>query len=365
MERVKLSEILKVKTGKFDANHAKIDGKYKFFTCAMASGLCNTYAFDEEVLLLPGNGANVGEVFHYKGKFDAYQRTYVLYEIKAEVKYLFYIFKTSWKAETLKKQVGSATNYIKLDDILSFEIPLPPLPTQKAIAAKLDKAQEIISYNKQLIEKYDQLTQSLFIDMFGDPVRNEKGWEVKKLGEICFYIKDGPHVSPKYSDSTGIPFISVNNIIKGSIDLSNSRYISKEDFKIYSKKGKAEFGDILYTKGGTTGFAKKVDVDFDFMHWVHLALLKFDKSVVIPTFLEKMLNTNYCYTQSQKLTKGIANRDLVLGEMKKIKLFLPPTFLQNQFAERIEKIDAQKQMAQESLAKSEALFQSLLQESFK
>ena len=91
-------------------------------------------------------------------------------------------------------------------------------------------------------------------------------------------------MSPKYT-SNGIPFISVNNIINGNIDILNCKFISEQDFEIYAKKGKPEFGDILYTKGGTTGFAKRVDVEFDFMQWVHVALLKFEKKQLTRFFL--------------------------------------------------------------------------------
>jgi len=77
---VEVGSICDVKTGKYDANHAKRNGKYRFFTCAIEPMLTDTYSFNDEVLILPGNGANVGEVFHYKGKLEAYQRTYVLYK---------------------------------------------------------------------------------------------------------------------------------------------------------------------------------------------------------------------------------------------------------------------------------------------
>ena len=94
MEKVEAGTILKVKTGKYDANHAKENGNYQFFTCALVPFWTDTYSFDDEVIILPGNGANVGEVLYYKGKLEAYQRTYVLHEIKCNVKYLYYILKS-------------------------------------------------------------------------------------------------------------------------------------------------------------------------------------------------------------------------------------------------------------------------------
>ncbi|MCD6204752.1 MAG: restriction endonuclease subunit S, partial [Candidatus Marinimicrobia bacterium] len=81
-EYTDLGTISEIKTGKKDANHAKKDGKYRFYTCAYDYLRCNTKSFSGECLILPGNGANVGEVFYYNGEFEAYQRTYVIHDIR-------------------------------------------------------------------------------------------------------------------------------------------------------------------------------------------------------------------------------------------------------------------------------------------
>jgi type I restriction enzyme S subunit len=157
----------------------------------------------------------------------------------------------------------------------------------------------------------------------------------------------------------------VNNIIKGSIDLSNSKFISQEDYEIYSQKGKPEKNDMLYTKGGTTGFAKRVDVDYDFVQWVHVALLKFKQANLNSVFFEYMLNSSFCYHQSQLLTKGIANRDLVLGEIKKIKILFPPIEIQKEFEAKVLLIEVGKYELGKLIKNSENLFNSLIQKAFK
>jgi type I restriction enzyme S subunit len=133
---------------------------------------------------------------------------------------------------------------------------------------------------------------------------------------------------------------------------------------MYCQKGKPEKDDILYTKGGTTGYAKRVDVDYEFMQWVHVALLKFDKNIINPVFFEYMLNSAYCYHQSQILTKGIANRDLVLGEMKKIIILLPPLKIQNEFASRVSLNENMKKTQADIIINSQKLFDSLIQKAF-
>ena len=258
-----------------------------------------------------------------------------------------------WFLSSQLQNIASAgkhalVNNVSVTDIKNWKIPLPPLHIQEQIADTLDKADALRRKNHELLQKYDQLAQAIFYDMFGDPVRNEKSWEKTTLGKTCYMIKDGPHVSPHYVEK-GVPFISVNNIIKGDWDLSKVKYISEEAHLIFKKRCNPTYGDVLYTKGGTTGFAKYVDVKWKFTNWVHIAVLKFDRNIISGRFLEYMLNTEHCYRQSQKYTRGIANRDLVLGEMKKIELFIPPINIQNNFAVLVEKLLVQKSNLKKTL----------------
>ena len=133
---------------------------------------------------------------------------------------------------------------------------------------------------------------------------------------------------------------------------------------MYSRRCKPEKGDVLYTKGGTTGFAKYIDRDFVFMNWVHIAVLRYKKDLLDGRFLEHMLNTSYCYTQSQRYTRGIANRDLVLGQMSKIKLYIPPLAMQKEFTCVVEKSEEQKIEIKKSIEESQLLFDSLMSKYF-
>ena len=193
---------------------------------------------------------------------------------------------------------------------------------------------------------------------------NPMGWENTTVGNACYYIKDGPHKSlPDVGEGNGYPFISVRNIVNGYIDFSTARYISQEDYTDSIKKCHPQKGDMLYSKGGTTGIAKLIDVDIEFANWVHLAVLKFDDTLN-GVFFEYMLNSDYCYEQSQRLTKGIANRDLVLSAMAQIKMYKPPIEQQNQFADFVAQVEKQKATVQQSIDKLETLKKSLMQEYF-
>ncbi len=242
---------------------------------------------------------------------------------------------------------------------------LPTIKEQKNIARALDVIDLLIQKRNQQLQKLDKLVKSRFIEMFGDMASNPMGWKESTVGEECYYIKDGPHKSPKYLDTAdGIPFISTRNVVNGyGIDWSTAKYISKEDYYECVKKCHPEKGDILYSKGGTTGIAKLVDTNRLFANWVHVAVLKFHDNLE-GKFFEKMLNMDYCYEQSQRLTKGIANRDFVLSAIAKVKIYVPPVELQKQYTEFVRQADKSRLAIQQSLDQLETLKKSLMQKYF-
>jgi len=258
---------------------------------------------------------------------------------------------------------GANINNLKNEHLDDLEILLPPLSEQRRIAAILDKADELRQKRQQAIEKLDQLLQATFIDMFGDPVSNPKGWNLGKLGDVIHSAKDGPHVSPNYSE-TGIPFLSTRHVRAGKIIWEDLKFITEEDAQIHWKKCKPTRGDILYTKGGTTGLAAVVDTDIDFAVWVHVALLKTNHDKVRAEWLVSMLNTQYCYEQSQRYTHGIANRDLGLKRMVNIEMYLPPLDEQDKFVNFKNKLMKNNVLFKNSSSSFEKLFKSLQNQAF-
>jgi type I restriction enzyme S subunit len=264
-----------------------------------------------------------------------------------------------------KEARGVAQKGIYLKQVSQLDIKLPELEHQMQIVKVLDKASKLIFLRRQQLAKLDELVKARFVEIFGEPSSNPMGWLQTTVGAECYYIKDGPHKSlTDVGMENGYPFISVRNIVNGYIDFSTAKYISEADYKDAIKKCCPEKGDILYSKGGTTGIAKLVDIDIKFANWVHLAVLKFNHNEFNGSFFEKMLNCDYCYKQSQMFTKGIANRDLVLSAMAQIKIYKPPILLQNQFAAFVERVDQQKQTVQQSLEKLELMKKALMQEYF-
>ena len=257
--------------------------------------------------------------------------------------YLYYYLKSK-KSYVNNVGRGVAQNNINLSMLREFEVPLLELHKQKEIVTILDMVLNIIVARKEELKKLDELIKARFVEMFGDPATNPMRWSETTIGDECFYIKDGPHKSlPDIGkENGGHPFISVRNIVNGYIDFSTARYISDEDYANAIKKCHPEKGDMLYSKGGTTGIAKLIDIDEEFANWVHVAVLKFDKSKLNGIFFENMLNGDYCFEQSQRLTKGIANRDLVLSAMAQIKMYRPPMEIQKQFADFVKQVNKSK-----------------------
>ena len=155
-EWIRLKNIVKINTGNKDANYGDISGKYDFFTCALIPIKSKTFSFDGTSLILPGNGANVGISIFYQGKFEAYQRTYVLQNILDEnnLKYLDIELNCRWKKYNQDKLYGSAIPYIKLGNIENYLLPLPPLEEQKRIVEKIGELEPYI-------KKYDNLEKQL------------------------------------------------------------------------------------------------------------------------------------------------------------------------------------------------------------
>ena len=258
---------------------------------------------------------------------------------------------------------GTAIKNYGPSHLKKMVIPLPPIASQRRIADILDKADEIIRKRKEAIALTEQLQKSIFLDMFGDPVTNPKGWEKVTVNDVVSEVKDGPHVSPEYSHN-GIPILSTRNIRPNELIMEDIKYISEDVYLNLIKRFKPQKGDVLLTKGGTTGFAKVVDWDWNFAVWVHLALLR-PNNKIRSEFLEATLNSPNCYLQSQLYTHGIANKDLGLNRIRKIKMCLPPLDLQDEYCQIRKKTLFLLNKNKKSLKESENLFNSLLQKAFK
>ena len=252
---VRLTNIISLSTGKKDANYGSDKGVYPFFTCASEPIACNDYSFDGESILVPGNGANVGLVIYYNGKFEAYQRTYVIQKSKFNIKFIYYNMLAFWDEHNRNKQYGSATNYIKLGNFESYNIALPPLSEQQRIVerieelfAKLDEAKERLQeVADSFAVRKAAILHKAFTGELTKQWRLENGvsdesWEEKKFSEVAV-IKSNL-VSP--FDYLDYPHIAPDSIEKFTGRLLSYRTIREDNVK--SPKHLFYKGQILYSK---------------------------------------------------------------------------------------------------------------------
>jgi len=197
--------------------------------------------------------------------------------------------------------------------------------------------------------------------MFGDPVTNPMGWDVKSLSELTKQITDGTHHTPTYTES-GVPFLRVTDITKSN---DSKKFVSKKEHQELIKRCKPEKNDILYTKNGTIGVGKVVDWDFEFSIFVSLCLLKPIHEIVAVKYLNHFLNTPFALRQAMKHSKEATIKNLHLVEIKKMKIPYPSIEKQKEFVIKLDAIEKQKHQAQANLEKSNDLFNSLLQRAFK
>jgi len=256
-------------------------------------------------------------------------------------------------------------------EILSVQIPLPQLPTQKKIAAILDAADTYRQKTKALIDKYDQLAQSLFLEIFGDTWTNPKGWKVMLVEEVSnnkkHSIKAGPFGSSlkkEFYVEKGYKIYGQEQVIKDDLSFGDY-YIDEKKYKEL-ENCKVSEGDVLISLVGTYGKISVVPENFE-PGIINPRLMKIspNRNIIRPDFLKLLLQNSGAEIQMKNQSRG-GTMDIVnVGIMRKIEIPVPPIELQNKFAERAQLIEAQKQQARVSLQKAEDLFNSLLQRAFK
>ncbi|HGM7836158.1 TPA: restriction endonuclease subunit S [Pseudomonas aeruginosa] len=248
-------------------------------------------------------------------------------------RYLFHWVQTgSFVEDMMSKPTGA--NYPAVSDkiVKESKIPLPPLPEQKRIAAILDKADAIRRKRQQAIQLADDFLRAVFLDMFGDPVTNPKGWDTCKFEALTSLVTYGLTVRPEYHEE-GIPLISAREIRTGELDFESCPKISRSDFDALSEKGRPKKDDILFSKTGSIGHCAIVKSELDFAVTQNAARIVPNKEVCDPIFLLAFMRTNYFYDLANKEAKGNAVKDLQLGIMKDFPMYIPPISLQKKFVD--------------------------------
>ena len=315
-------------------------------------------------IIIAWDGANAGTIGH--GLSGIIGSTLAKIEIQKNniiPQYLGWFLKGKFRY-LRDRCTGATIPHISREVLTNILIPLPSIEDQKCIVKILDAADALRQKRKQAISLLDDYINSTFFNMFVCASK-EKNIPLVSLDKLSSKITDGVHAKPHYVDS-GIPFISVKNITTTKLKFENCKFVSLLDHQNFTKRCKAESGDILYTKvGATYGRACVVDTEKEFSLYVSVSLIKPKKDLVDPTFLKAVLNSTFVKRQADKSVKGAGVPDLHLIEIKKFKIPLPSMKEQKKFSKLV--LDSEL-LKQKMIAQSEDLetqFKALIQKAFK
>ena len=329
-----IGSICDIKTGKLDANAASENGAYPFFTCSQAPLRIDNYAYDCECVLVAGNGELNAK--YYNGKFNAYQRTYII-TTKSEyknisVKYLYKFF-SKYIEQLRQLSIGGVIKYIKLGNLTDAKLPVPPREEQERIVAELDCLSGVIERKREQLQQLDALAQSIFYQMFGDPITNEKGWEVKKWNDMLTII-NGKNQKAVENPNGEFPIYGSGGIM-GYAD----KYLCPKDTIVIGRKG--NINKPIFVKEPFWN----VDTAF--------GLIADNKSIT-PYYL-----FFFCRIfDFEQLNKAVTIPSLTKSDLLQLGTPCPPLTLQQVFADKIDAIEKQKQLIKDSIAETEELFNS-------
>ena len=341
---VKIGNFVRIRTGKVDVNNEVEGGEFPFFTCSKNPTRIDIAPYNCECVLIAGNGDF--HVTYFEGQFNAYQRTYIIESLDKSVlnvRYLFYFFK-SYINVLRNQSIGAVIKYLKLGMLTDAKIPLPPLEEQKRIASILDKADNLRRLYAQRRERTEELLRSTFLDMFGDPVTNPKGWEVKKLGDVVNFSTG--NLNSNAAEENGIyPFFTC----------------SRQPFRINSYA----FDNKALLLAGNNASAD---------YWVAYYHGKFNAYQRTYVITLKNSTDSYRYFQYalrfrlnelKRFSKGSNTKYLTLGILKPMPFQVPTAEAQKKFEDIIREYEVISSQIEKSIQISDDFFNSLLQRAFK
>lgn len=274
-------------------------------------------------------------------------------------KFLYYFLNTITLPE-----VGYSRHYKFLKET---KIPLPTLATQKRIAVILDAADELRRKDQELCKKYDELAQSIFIDMFGDPVKNEMGWDIDKLGKSCG-VGSSVRVFVEELVDNGIPFLRGQEIgaMSSGEKIKPSLFITTEHFvRLKAQGGVPQVGDLLMPSICPDGRIYQVTNEEPFYFKDGRVLwIKVNEDHYDSTFLKYLLKEKFLRNYTN-IASGTTFAELKIFALKDLELIMPPLALQKKFAQFIESTFTQLESSRKSYKATSSLFNSLIQKAFK
>lgn len=277
--------------------------------------------------------------------------------------YLYY-FLLSQKANVSAMGRGVAQNNINLKMLREFELPIPPLETQRHIAALLDKVTDLIAKRRAQLDKLDLLVKARFVEMFGDQRTNPKGWETGVIRDVVSEVKYG--TSRPASEGGAYKYLRMGNItFNGHLNLTDLKYIDIPDSEI--EKYIVKKGDVLFNRTNSKELVGKTcvfDLDEPMVIAGYIIRVRVNKKV-LPSYLSAVLNSEYGKQTLADMCKAIVGQaNINAQELQGIALLIPPIELQHAFAQFADQINKLIPFINSHIEKLETLKKALMQHYF-
>lgn len=346
------------------------EGCYPYYGASGVQDYIDSYIFDGRYLLVGEDGAKWGpndkSAYIIEGKSWVNNHAHILKinDCLSDKLVEYYLV-----AKDLQEFItGAIVPKLTQQALRNIPIPVPPLPVQERIVSELDLLSGIIEKKREQLKELDALAQSIFYDMFGDPITNEKGWEVKKLKNITSKIGSG--ATPKGGNESykteGISLIRSLNVHNNSFVYKDLAYIDDNQAETL-KNVTIEENDVLLNITGAS-VARCCVVPSNVLPArvnQHVAIIR-AREILNNTFLCYLL-TSHSYQQeliSIGKCNGATREAITKGQLENLDIPIPPLPLQHQFATKIEAIEKQKELIKQSISETETLFNERMQHYF-
>lgn len=320
----------------------------------------------ETDLLIAWDGANAGTIGYglkgYVGSTIARLRP----SESTTTYYLGHFLKSKFQQFNIQTH-GAAIPHLSKSQLLNTLIPLPPLPTQHKIVEILEEADNLRKLRQQADEKMNDLIPSLFVQMFGDPATNPKGWEVVKLKDLAVSVKNGLFKRP-HEFGSGAPLINVVDLFaEYKVDLSRLERVmasSDEIEKYFVEDGNLFFCRSSLKKEGVAKCAVALGLKEPTVFECHTIMVRLSREAIKPLFASIYLNHPGVRTHTVNTSQTATMTTVSQNDVLRQKIFLPPLALQQEFSKLVEDIEAEKARQAESRKKLDELFDSLMHRAF-
>lgn len=347
--KVRIGDLTKIRTGKLDANAASMDGQYPFFTCSKEPLRISTYSYDCECVLVAGNGDL--NVKYYNGKFDAYQRTYIIENNNVEKLYLpyLYYFLETYIEELRKQAIGGVIKYIKICNLSDAVIELPSIAKQKKIVKILKSSKKCLDMRNTQMAVLDGLIKARFVEMFGDLNINDKGWREISLFDACNKLKRYPTFCNMEYLAQGVRVIRISNILMdGHMDVDDENYVFVYDgANIDFPDTVIELQDIVMAVRGDGSAAKRIGIIQEEKLVganisPNLIRIQAKREIIEPVWLFYYLTSEVGQKRLDAYVNKTAKKNIAAKDIAKIVTPVPDLNKQKQYVDFANQVDKSK-----------------------